>query len=259
MADRFELGLDTFGDVTVGAGRHAASRRPACCATSSKRRSWPIDLGLDAFGVGEHHRPDFAISAPEVMLAAIAGRTRADPARIGGDGAEHGRSRARVPAVLDAQRGVERARRSDPRPRIVHRVVSALRLRPVALRGALRGQALAVRRAAQGRPGDVERLDAFGDHRRDDPPADRERHAQDLGWRRRKPGIGRARGALRPAADARDHRRQSGALPAVRRSLSSGAREARPAGAAVAVHSPGHVAADRRAGAGTSCGRTTRR
>ena len=33
-------------------------------------------LGIDAFGVGEHHRPDFAISAPEVVLAAIAGRTK---------------------------------------------------------------------------------------------------------------------------------------------------------------------------------------
>ena len=32
-------------------------------------------VGLAAFGVGEHHRPDFAISAPEVVLAAIAART----------------------------------------------------------------------------------------------------------------------------------------------------------------------------------------
>ncbi|HRP07136.1 MAG TPA: LLM class flavin-dependent oxidoreductase, partial [Gemmatimonadales bacterium] len=32
-------------------------------------------LGVHFFGVGEHHRPDFAISAPEVVLAAIAGRT----------------------------------------------------------------------------------------------------------------------------------------------------------------------------------------
>ena len=30
-------------------------------------------VGLDCFGVGEHHRKDFAISAPEVVLAAIAG------------------------------------------------------------------------------------------------------------------------------------------------------------------------------------------
>jgi probable LLM family oxidoreductase len=32
-------------------------------------------VGVDFFGVGEHHRPDFAISAPEVLLGAIAGRT----------------------------------------------------------------------------------------------------------------------------------------------------------------------------------------
>ncbi len=32
-------------------------------------------LGIDAFGVGEHHRRDFSISAPEVLLAAIAART----------------------------------------------------------------------------------------------------------------------------------------------------------------------------------------
>jgi len=32
-------------------------------------------LGVDFFGVGEHHRADFAVSAPEVVLAAIAGRT----------------------------------------------------------------------------------------------------------------------------------------------------------------------------------------
>jgi probable LLM family oxidoreductase len=34
------------------------------------------ELGLDAFGVGEHHRPDFSISAPEVVLGAIATRTK---------------------------------------------------------------------------------------------------------------------------------------------------------------------------------------
>ena len=43
---------------------------------SSTKPFWRMKLGLDAFGVGEHHRSDFAISAPEVVLAAIAGRTR---------------------------------------------------------------------------------------------------------------------------------------------------------------------------------------
>ena len=32
-------------------------------------------VGLDVYGVGEHHRPDFAVSAPAVVLAAIAART----------------------------------------------------------------------------------------------------------------------------------------------------------------------------------------
>src|SRR5512142_878229 len=33
------------------------------------------EVGLDVFGVGEHHRPDFAVSAPAVVLAAGAERT----------------------------------------------------------------------------------------------------------------------------------------------------------------------------------------
>src|SRR4051795_2263659 len=32
-------------------------------------------VGLDVFGVGEHHRPDFVVSAPAVVLAAAASRT----------------------------------------------------------------------------------------------------------------------------------------------------------------------------------------
>ena len=34
------------------------------------------EVGLDVFGVGEHHRPDFAVSAPAVVLAAAAARTK---------------------------------------------------------------------------------------------------------------------------------------------------------------------------------------
>jgi probable LLM family oxidoreductase len=33
-------------------------------------------VGLDVYGVGEHHRPDFAVSSPAVVLAAIAARTK---------------------------------------------------------------------------------------------------------------------------------------------------------------------------------------
>ena len=70
-----ELGLDTFGDVTADADGAPAVAGPGPPRTSSPRPSWPTSVGVDFFGVGEHHRPDFAISAPEVVLAAIASRT----------------------------------------------------------------------------------------------------------------------------------------------------------------------------------------
>ena len=75
MSDTFHVGLDTFGDVTVGPD--AAPQSHARVLRDVLEEAVLADtLGLDAFGVGEHHRPDFAISAPEVVLAAIAGRTR---------------------------------------------------------------------------------------------------------------------------------------------------------------------------------------
>ena len=38
-------------------------------------------VGLDVFGLGEHHRPDYAVSAPAVALAAAAARARLRAAR----------------------------------------------------------------------------------------------------------------------------------------------------------------------------------
>jgi len=75
MADQFELGVDTFGDVTIEPDdtRHTQAR---VLRDVVEEAILADELGLDAFGVGEHHRADFAISAPEVVLAAIAGRTR---------------------------------------------------------------------------------------------------------------------------------------------------------------------------------------
>jgi probable LLM family oxidoreductase len=70
-----EFGLDTFGDIT--AGRDGRLNSHAQVIREVIEQAVLADrLGIDAFGVGEHHRPDFAISAPEVVLAAIAGRTQ---------------------------------------------------------------------------------------------------------------------------------------------------------------------------------------
>jgi len=69
-----ELGLDTFGDLTTDADGHP--KTPAQVLRDVAAEAELADrVGVDFFGVGEHHRADFAISAPEVLLGAIAGRT----------------------------------------------------------------------------------------------------------------------------------------------------------------------------------------
>ena len=69
-----ELGLDTFGDVT--AGERGEPLPQAQVIRDVVEEAVLADrLGLDFIGVGEHHRPDLAVSAPEVVLAAIAART----------------------------------------------------------------------------------------------------------------------------------------------------------------------------------------
>jgi alkanesulfonate monooxygenase SsuD/methylene tetrahydromethanopterin reductase-like flavin-dependent oxidoreductase (luciferase family) len=74
MTRQHEFGLDTFGDVTIGPDGELLSH--AQVLRNVVEEAVLADrLGLDFFGVGEHHREDFAISAPEVVLAAIAGRT----------------------------------------------------------------------------------------------------------------------------------------------------------------------------------------
>ncbi|HRJ68517.1 MAG TPA: LLM class flavin-dependent oxidoreductase [Beijerinckiaceae bacterium] len=75
MTASLELGLDTFGDVTADeAGRpvsHAQVIRDLV-----DEAVLADQVGLDFIGVGEHHRDDFAVSAPEAVLAAMAVKTR---------------------------------------------------------------------------------------------------------------------------------------------------------------------------------------
>ena len=66
-----ELGVYTFGEVT------ASDVDPAQRLRNLVEEIELADqVGLDVFGVGEHHRPDFAVSAPAVVLAAAAERTQ---------------------------------------------------------------------------------------------------------------------------------------------------------------------------------------
>lgn len=68
------LGLDTFGDVSLGAGGKL-KRMDEVLRDVVEEAVLADELGIEFIGLGEHHRPDFSISAPEIVLAAIAGRT----------------------------------------------------------------------------------------------------------------------------------------------------------------------------------------
>ena len=73
METQIELGLDSFGDVTRENGQplpHAQVLRNVVAEAVLADQ-----LGIYFIGLGEHHRPDFSISSPEIVLAAIAGQT----------------------------------------------------------------------------------------------------------------------------------------------------------------------------------------
>ncbi len=70
-----EFALDTFGDVTLG-GDGKMKPQDQVIRDVVAEAELADQVGLDYIGLGEHHRDDFAISAPEPILGAIAARTR---------------------------------------------------------------------------------------------------------------------------------------------------------------------------------------
>jgi probable LLM family oxidoreductase len=67
-----ELGLATFADVPLGATPARTAQRLSDLLEEIELAD---QLGLEVFGLGEHHRPDYAVSSPAVALAAAAART----------------------------------------------------------------------------------------------------------------------------------------------------------------------------------------
>ena len=72
---QMELGIFTFGEITPDA------RTGELISVQQRLRNLVEEVeladrvGLDVYGVGEHHRPDYVVSAPAVVLAAAAERT----------------------------------------------------------------------------------------------------------------------------------------------------------------------------------------
>lgn len=70
-----ELGISMFGDIHVTANGAAVPAGNRLREMIEEIRLMD-ELGLDFFGIGEHHRPEYAVSAPEIILAAAASVTK---------------------------------------------------------------------------------------------------------------------------------------------------------------------------------------
>jgi hypothetical protein len=66
---------DTFGDISAGSDGRLLPHEQVIRNVIDEA-ILADEVEVDFFGVGEHHRPDFSVSSPEVVLAVIAGRTR---------------------------------------------------------------------------------------------------------------------------------------------------------------------------------------
>jgi probable LLM family oxidoreductase len=71
-----ELGIYTFAELTPDASTGETVSPAQRLRDLMEEIELADQVGLDVFGVGEHHRPDFAVSAPTVVLAAAAARTQ---------------------------------------------------------------------------------------------------------------------------------------------------------------------------------------
>jgi probable LLM family oxidoreductase len=75
VSEPVQFGVDTFGDVTVDLEGERISQAQTIRNVVAEGRL-ADEVGIDAFGLGEHHRIEFAVSSPEVVLGAIAAVTQ---------------------------------------------------------------------------------------------------------------------------------------------------------------------------------------
>src|SRR6188472_277370 len=70
-----ELGIGMFGDLHIN---EKGETQPVAQRLQELIEEIKLmdEVGLDFYGIGEHHRPDYAVSAPEIILAAAASVTK---------------------------------------------------------------------------------------------------------------------------------------------------------------------------------------
>lgn len=72
--DKLEFGIETFGDIVSAEDGHLLTAGQSI-RQIVKEGALADKLGIDVIGVGEHHRPDYSVSSPEIVLGAIASVT----------------------------------------------------------------------------------------------------------------------------------------------------------------------------------------
>ena len=70
-----ELGIGMFGDLQINAKGEVQSAQQRLQEIIEEIKLMD-EVGLDFYGIGEHHRPDYAVSTPEIILAAAATVTK---------------------------------------------------------------------------------------------------------------------------------------------------------------------------------------
>ena len=71
-----ELGIGMFGDLAIDPATGRLKDAKQKMHEIIEQIKLADEVGLDVFGLGEHHRPDYAVSAPEIVLAAAATVTK---------------------------------------------------------------------------------------------------------------------------------------------------------------------------------------
>ncbi len=71
-----EIGIDSFASATINTDGDVGQQRTQALAELLERIEYADKCGLDVFGIGEHHRKEFLDSAPAMILAAAAARTK---------------------------------------------------------------------------------------------------------------------------------------------------------------------------------------
>ncbi|UJF33389.1 LLM class flavin-dependent oxidoreductase [Paenibacillus hexagrammi] len=76
QASRIEIGISTFLETTPDPATGAVISQAARLRNAVEEIVLADQVGLDVYGIGEHHRPDYAGTAPAVVLAAAAAMTK---------------------------------------------------------------------------------------------------------------------------------------------------------------------------------------